>query len=58
MSNDPNINIKILIKNLHDLDNISQKIISETEQKNKILQKGLNDCKVCLSYMKKNNKQQ
>jgi hypothetical protein len=47
--------IKVLLQNLRDLDQISDKVFSEFEQKNRILQKGLSNCKLCRVYIDANN---
>lgn len=59
MSNKDNIDINELLQNLRDLDYISRQVYNEMDQKNKILQGGLSDCKACQSYIekiKRNNK--
>lgn len=54
-----NTDLKTLLQNLKDLNDITQKVTNETEQKNKILQGGLRDCKTCQGFLdiKKNNNQ-
>ncbi len=58
MSNIQNQNISLydLHKNLLDLDNISQKVLNEMDKKNKILQKGVDNCKICKIYINNTNK--
>jgi len=48
------IDSKTLLQNLKDLDDISQKIAKELDQKNKILRGGLKDCETCKTYIDNN----
>lgn len=58
MSNrkNPNIDLGELLMNLRDLDDISRRVSKEMDKKNQILENGLLDCKVCRSYIDKNQK--
>jgi len=40
------IDIQIILKNLKDLNSISQKFLKEMDRKNDILEMGLNDCQL------------
>ena len=54
-----NLDYKLLLENLKDLDKLSQKAIKEYNQKNEILKGGLNECLHCSMYLdnsKINNK--
>ena len=55
MSNqNPKIDLKTLLQNLKDLDNVSQKVSKEIANKNQILQGGLRDCDQCRTYVNNN----
>lgn len=51
-----NIDLKSLLDNLRDLDDVSQKISKEMENKNQILKGGLDDCKTCQMYIQNSRK--
>lgn len=44
---DPNT----LLQNMYDLSDFSEKMLKEIEHKNKILQFGLGNCKMCGAYL-------
>ena len=55
MSQKPqSIDLRVLLHNLRDLDDISRNISKEIEDKNKILLGGLDDCRVCRKYIDRN----
>lgn len=49
-----NIDLKALLQNFRDLNNISLDISKELDRKNQILQTGLHDCKTCKMYIDRN----
>lgn len=49
-------NINTILHNLKELDDITQHVSNEIQQKNKILQGGLNDCRSCRLKVDKINK--
>lgn len=51
-----NQNINTILDNLKELDIITQHVSTDMQQKNKILQGGLNDCRSCRLQVDKINK--
>ena len=51
------IDLRVLLRNLRDLDYVSGNIGKEIEDKNKILVGGLQDCRACRRYIDSRNKQ-
>lgn len=51
MSNNSTIDLKELLTNLNDLNDVSHKVSKEIDKKNKILQGGIKDCKECKMYV-------
>jgi len=49
------IDPKILLKNLQDLNDLSKQVSQEIEQRNKILEAGLNNCKNCQTNLNNKN---
>ena len=51
ITNPKNIDIKTLLENLKDLDQVSRKITREVDRKNRIFESGLRDCKNCKKFI-------
>ena len=61
MTNNKNvqeIDLRLLLNNLRDLDQISKKLIIDMGDKNEILEEGLNNCKIYKIKIDNNKKQQ
>lgn len=50
------IDLRALLHNLRDLDDISRNVGKEIDNKNKILVGGLQDCRACRKYIENRNK--
>lgn len=46
-----NIDLKLFLQNLKDLDYLSKKLVSEYQTKNEILKGGINDCARCSMHI-------
>jgi len=50
-----NIDKKLFLKNLQDLNNLSDKIIKEMHTKNQILESGIKECHACKKLVEPNH---
>lgn len=56
MSNKQSIDLKDLLTNFKELDEVSHRISMEMDRKNRILRGGLQDCDACKKYIEHNKK--
>lgn len=52
MTTNQKMDIDMLVQNLNDLDDISQRVSNEMDYKNRILEEGLIDCEQCKTKLK------
>lgn len=48
--------VKILMQNLYELNNLSKKMLQDLHSKNQVICDSINDCKTCVRTLKKNQK--
>ncbi|XWV26558.1 hypothetical protein QJ857_gp0509 [Tupanvirus soda lake] len=54
MSNNQEVDLRVLRDNLRDLDYLSKKVLIDMQEKNRILEHGLKDCRMCRRFVDNN----